>query len=244
MDCERVREEFVERLTGSLDAERSRAIDQHLAECAACSAEAERLREIWTELGALRVAEPTGAAERVTRLVEARALTAPRPRVTRARGPLVAASAVALAASLAVGVVLGKRSAASSAGASPNVAVGAPARERYVLLLHGPARRAPASRAEAAADSVAEQAIVAEYRSWAMRLRASGALVMAEKLADDPVTMLTANGASELPHDAPDELGGFFLVQVADSAEAFRIARECPHLKHGGTVQIRRIEPT
>ena len=56
--------------------------------------------------------------------------------------------------------------------------------------------------------------------------------------------MLTATGASELPHDAPDELGGFFLVQVADSAEAFRIARECPHLKHGGTVQVRRIEPT
>ena len=85
---------------------------------------------------------------------------------------------------------------------------------------------------------------MAEYRSWAMRLRASGALVMAEKLADDPVTLLTATGASELPHNSADELGGFFLVQVADSAEAFRIARECPHLRHGGTVQVRRIVPT
>jgi len=66
---------------------------------------------------------------------------------------------------------------------------------------------------------------------------------MAEKLASDPLTMLTPTGSTELPHDTADELGGFFLIQ-ADSAEAFRIARECPHLKHGGTVQVRRIQPT
>ena len=90
---------------------------------------------------------------------------------------------------------------------------------------------------------MAEQAIVAEYRAWAIGLRNSGALVMAEKLADDPLTMLTANGTTQMPGNTADELGGFFLIQ-ADSAEAFRIARDCPHLKHGGTVQVRRIEPT
>ena len=76
-----------------------------------------------------------------------------------------------------------------------------------------------------------------------MRLRDSGALVTAEKLAANPVTMLSASGATEMPRGTADELGGFFLIQ-ADSAEAYRIARECPHLRHGGTVQVRRIQPT
>jgi hypothetical protein len=55
--------------------------------------------------------------------------------------------------------------------------------------------------------------------------------------------MLSASGATEMPRGTADELGGFFLIQ-ADSAEAYRIARECPHLRHGGTVQVRRIQPT
>ena len=94
------------------------------------------------------------------------------------------------------------------------------------------------------ADSAAEQAVVAEYKAWAGRLAASGVLVAGEKLADEPITRLAANGASEMPRYTADELGGFFIIQAADSAEAFRIARDCPHLKHGGTVQVRRIEPT
>ena len=34
MECERIREEFVERLTGTLDPARFRAIDDHLSGCA------------------------------------------------------------------------------------------------------------------------------------------------------------------------------------------------------------------
>ena len=72
MECERVREEFVERLTGNLSAERSRAIDDHLAGCSACRAETERMRELWAELGTLRMPASGGAAGRVGRLIEAR----------------------------------------------------------------------------------------------------------------------------------------------------------------------------
>jgi len=238
MDCERVREEFVERLTGTLDPERSKVIDEHLAGCAACRAETERLRELWTELGTLRVPAATGAAGRVERLVDARSATV-RP-TAPSGGSRLAVSAVALAASLLIGVFVGQQ---WNTGASSVVATTQPEKERYVLLLHGPARTSPSTPAQAAADSVAEQAIVAEYRAWAIGLRNSGALVLAEKLADDPLTLLSARGETQMPRNTSDELGGFFLIQ-ADSAEAFRIARECPHLKHGGTVQVRRIQPT
>jgi hypothetical protein len=118
-----------------------------------------------------------------------------------------------------------------------------PAKEKYVLLLHGPSRP-PSAGPPTAADSAAERAIVDEYRAWAVSLANAGSLVTAEKLADDPLTMLVADRTVQMPRNTPDELGGFFLIQVADSAEAFRIARACPHLKHGGSVQVRRIEPT
>ena len=261
MECERVREEFIERLTGTLDADRAAAVDQHLVGCSACRAETERLREMWAELGALRVPAASGAGARVERLIDARARGTDGDRTTavRSRSSRIAMGALAIAASLVIGVLVGHRSARMPAIADSAVngpvagpindagkamAASASPKTRYLLLLHGPAQRPPSSAQQSAADSIAEAAIVAEYSAWAMRLRESGALVNAEKLADDPVTMLSAAGATELPHGSSDELGGFFLIQAADSAEAFRIASECPHLKHGGTVQVRRIVPT
>jgi hypothetical protein len=242
MDHERVREDFVDRLTGNLAPERSRAIDEHLASCAECRAETERLREMWAELGNLRAPAAAGGAGRVGRLVEARAIK-PAVQGSSWSAPRIVLATAALVAAVGVGWGFGLKG-FGMRGSQPPVVASQTGSQRYVLLLHGPAHTAPATAAEASADSVAEQKIVAEYRAWAGRLRASGSLVMAEKLADDPVTMLAASGATELPHDSADELGGFFLIQVADSAEAFRIARECPHLKYGGTVQVRRIQPT
>src|SRR6185503_14185220 len=91
-------------------------------------------------------------------------------------------------------------------------------------------RTAPLSARQSAADSAAEVAIVAEYRAWAMRLRDSGALVMAEKLADDPVTMLASTGATELPH-------GTSAAHRADvSCHSDRKLRACGHPAAAGPV--------
>ena len=253
MECERVREEFVERLTGTLEPDRSRAIDDHIAGCAACRAETDRLREMWTELGALDVPAASGAAGRVGRLIDARSRGAVAPAIrepaipSRRRAIRSATLTVgAVAASLLLGVTLGKRTVVTPLPESPTpqLATASAPMDKYVLLLHGPARTRPATPEQAAADSATERALVAEYSAWAGQLAASGALVAGEKLADDPLTILTAGGATEPTRFTADELGGFFIIQAADSAEAYRIARECPHLKHGGTVQVRRIEPT
>ncbi len=256
MDCERVREEFVERLTGSLDTDRSRAIDEHIAGCTACRAETDRLREMWTELGALSVAGASGSAARIERMVDARSRQlggsiTPAARVSPI--PRAAIPAIGLAASLLVGVMLG-RAAGIRADTAANTAATTyltgttpmtttPTQERYVLLLHGPARNRTTA-ADAAADSANEQALVAEYSAWAGRLAGEGKLLAGEKLADDPLTMLVSHGTTDVPRFTADEVGGFFIIQAADSAEAYRIARDCPHLKHGGTIQVRRIEPT
>ena len=250
MDCERVREEFVERLTGTLDGSQSRVIDEHIAGCAACRAETERMRELWTELGAVTVPAASGSAARVERMIDARArqhsaATTPTQRVSPI--PRAAILAIGLAASLLIGVMLGRGStstpAVPSAPGGTTMAATTDNKERYVLLLHGPARNR-ATAADAAADSANEAALVAEYAAWAGRLAGEGKLLAGEKLADDPHSMLAANGTVDVPRFTAEELGGFFIIQAADSAEAYRIARDCPHLKHGGTVQVRRIEPT
>jgi hypothetical protein len=251
MECERVREEFIERLTGTLDADRASAIDQHLAGCPACRAETERLTEMWKELGQLRIPAPTGAGGRIERLIDARAQSgSPTPSREGHALRFTLIGSLAVAASLAIGILIGQRSAtplpmlttSPSTPTASNASASAP-KPRYLLLLHGPAQTPPQTAEQSVADSIAGAAIVAEYKAWAMRLRDSGALVAAEKLAANPVTMLSASGATEMPRGTADELGGFFLIQ-ADSAEAYRIARECPHLRHGGTVQVRRIQPT
>ena len=251
MECERIREEFVERLTGTLDPARFRAIDDHLSGCAACRAETERLRELWAELATLNVPAAASGAGRIERMIDARTRLgagevslASRPeRRTRARE--IAFSVVGLAVSLFIGMALGHRStnAARDTVVPMNITPASETKQKYVLLLHGPARARPLTQ-PTAADSAAERAIVAEYSAWARGLATAGSLVMAEKLADDPLTILAASGATEAIRGTADELGGFFVIQAADSAEAFRIARDCPHLRHGGTVQVRRIEPT
>jgi len=255
MECERVREGFVDRLTGAPDRDRDREIDEHLKSCAACRAETERMRAIWEELGSLRpAASSTGGSRRIERLIDARSRAASAsPNISATRPSLVpraALGATLIAASLLVGMVVGRRSARPTGEARDSAAApvastsNTPPREQYLLLLEGPARTRPAGVVPSAADSAAERAIVAEYGAWAGRLQRSGALVMAEKLADEPIAIHAKSGVITPTRNPADEVGGFFLIQVTDSAEAQRIARECPHLKYGGTVQLRKIQPT
>jgi hypothetical protein len=43
--------------------------------------------------------------------------------------------------------------------------------------------------------------------------------------------------------EAQDSVGGYLLIQARNLAEATKIARECPILENGGTVEVRPILP-
>jgi hypothetical protein len=43
--------------------------------------------------------------------------------------------------------------------------------------------------------------------------------------------------------DAP-RVSGFFLIRAGSLDEAEAIARDCPHLRHGGRVLVRDVDPT
>jgi len=94
-------------------------------------------------------------------------------------------------------------------------------------------------------DSPEEAQLIAEYRSWANRIGEKGLLVGGEKLESDVRRLKIVNGQMQVNTiDAvanENGLAGYFLIRATDYEQAIEIARGCPHLQHGGTVEVRRI---
>jgi hypothetical protein len=103
-----------------------------------------------------------------------------------------------------------------------------PRHDRFVLFLH-------ATPPGAEAGDEAER--VREYGEWARQLRLRGVPIHGEKLADE-VRVLGPTWAAA---DA-DPAVGYFVLGVTDPREAMAVAESCPHLRHGGRIEVRRIE--
>ncbi len=136
------------------------------------------------------------------------------------RGPWLVAAAAALAG-LALGLWLGQRTSTSTPSSSA---------DRYLLLLW-----------EEPGDAAGDPGAVAEYGRWARGVRESGVAITGEKLAAERRLLEPRAGAAPAP---PAVLAGYFLVEAPSLDAAEAIARGCPHLRHGGRIEVRRIEPT
>lgn len=111
---------------------------------------------------------------------------------------------------------------------------------RYLLLAYDdPADFAGATEAQLSA-------LIGEYIAWTEQLAASGRLLASEKLQDGRVHRVTRRRGRLQVHDGPyaeakEVLGGYWLIQAGDDAEARQLAADCPHAKYG-TVELRVIE--
>ena len=85
------------------------------------------------------------------------------------------------------------------------------------------------------------EARVEEYRNWARGVRASGREIAGEKL--EPEARFVEPGPSE-GAGAGWPLGGYFVITARDLDAAVGVARSCPHLRHGGRVEVRAIART
>ena len=83
-------------------------------------------------------------------------------------------------------------------------------------------------------DAAGEPQRIDEYRRWAQGLRARGMLTDGQKLTDDVSTIGTG--------PKPSDVGGFFRIVARDRAEAEAVARTCPHVRHGGWIEVREID--
>lgn len=89
-----------------------------------------------------------------------------------------------------------------------------------------------------------EARLVDEMRVWARRRIGVGRFVIGEKLDRDGWIVTPSRVAGMSPLDLQDAVGGFFVIAASSDEEALDIARSCPVLRHGGSVELRRIHPT
>ncbi len=99
---------------------------------------------------------------------------------------------------------------------------------------------------DATRDYTPEQAqqVIQRYVDWARKLRGEGRYHGGDELKPGGATVRSRGGRPVIdgPYpEAKEAIGGYFLVEAADLAEASRIATECPVLDHGGCVEVREI---
>lgn len=193
-------------------------------------------REALRSLGRTPPAPPA-LEDRTVRALRERGLLAASAAPSRT-GRRVAAGLLAAAALYVLGMATGWRLAAPWAQGGPAPAEGS----EFMLLLHQ-------SSGEVGALSQEEhERRVGEYVAWARRLAENGSLVDGNELGDDG-RLLTGSPASLDVTEGVRSfgsmvVGGYFLIRARDYADAVRTARDCPHLKYGGEIEIRRINHT
>jgi hypothetical protein len=87
------------------------------------------------------------------------------------------------------------------------------------------------------------------YMAWAEQLRQKGKMVGGEKLAASGGRQIRIKDGKPVASDGPyaeakDVIGGYFVLEAKDLAEAEAIARDCPHLSLAPTnwAEVRPIE--
>ena len=111
---------------------------------------------------------------------------------------------------------------------------------RYMLLIYG------GESGMANATEAEQQAEMAKWSEYTEGMRSSGVF-----LAGDPLqptgtaTTVRDNGGEPLVTDGPfaetkEQLGGYYIIEVADVDEAITWAHKCPGVRYG-SIELRPI---
>ena len=114
---------------------------------------------------------------------------------------------------------------------------------QFMLLLH----QVPNYTQDLSREAMME--IVKRYMAWSEGLRQKGKMIGGEKLSAGGVRHIKVKDGRPVASDGPyaeakDVIGGYFVIEAKDTAEAESIARDCPHLALSSTnwVEIRPID--
>ena len=111
---------------------------------------------------------------------------------------------------------------------------------RYLLLIGGNDKNA------APPSPAASQAMVQAFMRFSEEVRKAGKTVLSERLRpEDQASRVRVKAGHHQVTDGPfaetkEQLGGFYLLEVADADEALEWAKKVP-IRPGGTVEVRPI---
>lgn len=113
----------------------------------------------------------------------------------------------------------------------------------YMLILHENAEEF----VELSAEEI--QKVIEEYVAWSDNLAAEGKLINGKKLKDEGGKLLSLKDGNLRVTDGPfteakEVVAGYFIILADNYDEAVNISESCPHLKYGGKIELREIEPT
>ena len=110
---------------------------------------------------------------------------------------------------------------------------------QFLLVLRSSAQELQADSAEEGVRKYRE------YEAWGGELQRAGRLLGGEELKPESRLLRAVGGhvavSESLPGQAEGVIAGYFLIRAEDYNHAAALARRCPHLKYGGSVEVRQI---
>ncbi len=88
------------------------------------------------------------------------------------------------------------------------------------------------------------QRVMTDFYAWADRLRETGLLRGAQPLMEEGRLVSGAMGAAVTDGvfiESKEAIAGYFLLSVASTEEAVRIAQACPTLAYGMQIEVRPV---
>ncbi|HXU75541.1 MAG TPA: YciI family protein [Methylomirabilota bacterium] len=111
--------------------------------------------------------------------------------------------------------------------------------KRFMLLLRGGIDDSTLSPEQL-------QQLISKYFAWMEKLRALDRYEGGEPLEDE-TKFLSGPGEHKVTDgpftEAKEVVAGYFILRARDLKEAAEMARGCPILENGGTVEVRPIRP-
>jgi hypothetical protein len=112
---------------------------------------------------------------------------------------------------------------------------------KYMLLLHDN------PNAFANVSPEAMQRVVEKYIAWGKKLREAGVMRAGDKLTDEPGRVMRRKDGQVHVTDGPyseskELLGGYYMIEADTYDKAVELARDCPQLEFGGTIEVRQVD--
>jgi hypothetical protein len=112
---------------------------------------------------------------------------------------------------------------------------------KYMLLLHDN----PNTFANISPEAM--QKVVEKYIAWGKKLREAGVMRAGDKLTDEPGRVMRRKEGQVHVTDGPyseskELLGGYYMIEADNYDKAVELARDCPQLEFGGTIEVRQVD--
>ena len=81
-------------------------------------------------------------------------------------------------------------------------------------------------------------AMFEEYGAWMQNTSQSGVIITGQELSNKAVMVNSASEVS-LGEEAAERISGYFIIEAKSEQEALKVARANPHVKYGGTIELK-----